>query len=103
MAHDIWKPDTGQRLHRTYQRKRGPLACKVGEKRFTVLRIDYDAYDTHAGRSFESALRLANPDRGAHVEVFVTCAPDGGAARLPAWYQARGQRIREFGYRGRRR
>jgi hypothetical protein len=62
--------------------RKHPLRCTSGEKRFTVLRVNGDSSDTHAGRSFEAALRLAQPDRGSKVDVFVTCARDGGAARL---------------------
>jgi len=58
------------------------IRCLPAEQRFTVLRIDGDPKDTHAARSFEAALRLAQPDRGSTVEVFRTCARDPGAARL---------------------
>jgi hypothetical protein len=62
--------------------RKHPLSCPRGEKRYTVLRVNGDDRDTHAGRNFEKALRLASPDRGSKVDVFVTCARDAGAARL---------------------
>lgn len=74
------------------------IKCAIGEKRFTVIRVNGDSSDTHAGRSFESALRLANPDRGNKIEVFATCAGDGGAARLMI---GRKQLLRSFRYKGR--
>jgi hypothetical protein len=62
--------------------RKHPLKCLRGEKRFTVLRVDGDDRDTHAGRNFEKALKLASPDRGSKVDVFVTCARNAGEARL---------------------
>jgi hypothetical protein len=62
--------------------RKHPLKCFPGEKRYTVLRVDGDDFDTHAGRNFEKALRLASPDRGSKVDVFVTCARSGAEARL---------------------
>lgn len=62
--------------------RKHPLVCRPGEKRFTVLRVDGDDRDTHAGRNFEKALRLASPDRGSKIDVFVTCAYNAGDARL---------------------
>jgi hypothetical protein len=62
--------------------RKHPLKCLPGEKRFTVLRVNGDNHDTHAGRSFEAALRSAQPDRGSKVDVFVTCAYNAGDARL---------------------
>lgn len=79
---------------------RRTLRCNLNERRFTVLRVNHDLYDTHAGRSFEAALRLANPDRGATVEVFAVCARDGGEARMPFAYQKRGELLRKFRFKG---
>jgi hypothetical protein len=79
---------------------RRTLRCDVNERRFTVIRIDGDPYDTHAGRSFESAWKLAIPDRGARVDVFAVCASDAGAARLPSAYTKRGQLLRTFRFKG---
>ena len=67
------------------------IRCKPGEQRFTVLRVNGDNYDTHAGRSFEAARRAAQPDRGAKIDVFAVCAMDPGEARMPAVYKNRGQ------------
>lgn len=79
-----------------YQRKVKGLSCKVGEKRFTVVRVNSDPHDTHAGRSFEQAMASAQPDRGAKIDVYVTCAKDAGAARL------RHRKLtRSFRYKGR--
>jgi hypothetical protein len=64
------------------QRRAKGLKCAVGDKRFTVVRVGKGTYDTHAGRSFQDAMDMALPDRGDTVEVYVTCAPDAGAARL---------------------
>lgn len=75
------------------------VACHVGEKRFTVLVVNGDAYDSHAGRSFESAMNLAHPDRGSRVDVYVTCARDGGEARMPFNYKQRGRHVRSFRYK----
>lgn len=74
--------------------RKHPLSCRPGEKRFTVLRIDGDDYDSHAGRSFEAAKRSAQPDRGSKIDVFVTCAYNAGDARLPANYKARGKKVK---------
>jgi hypothetical protein len=81
------------------QRKR-TLKCNVGEKRWTVVRVRGDAYDTTAGRSFEEAMRVAIPNRGDRVDVFAVCAGDAGAARLPSAYGKRGQLVKSFKYRG---
>lgn len=75
--------------------RKHPLRCPVGAKRFTVLRVNRDDTDSHAGRSFEAALRSAQPDRGSKVDVFVTCARDAGEARLPAVYK-KGKLIKTF-------
>jgi len=56
--------------------------------------VNGDDYGTHAARSFERAKRLANPDRGSRLDVFVTCARDAGEARLPSNYAKRGRRVR---------
>ena len=72
------------------------VACKVGEKRFTVVVVNGHASDSHAGRSFESAMKLAQPDRGSLVEVYVTCAKDAGAARLPYHFHNNGKLVRRF-------
>lgn len=61
-----------------------------------MLRVNGDATDTHAARSFQQALELAQPDRGARVDVFAVCASDAGAARLPGVYRRRGQLLRTF-------
>jgi len=71
------------------------IKCRKGEKRFTVLVVNHDPYDSHAGRSFEQAFDQANPDRGSHIEVYATCAMDGGAARMPGVYR-QGQLLRQF-------
>lgn len=76
--------------------RRKRMRCNIGEKRFTVLRIDGDPYDTHAARSFEEALKIANPDRGSKIDVFSVCSDDPGAARLPSTYQKRGKLVRSF-------
>lgn len=75
------------------------IKCSIGEKRFTVLRIDGDPHDTHAGRSFEQALRTASPDRGARIDVFSVCADDPGSARLPSTYKKRGVLVKTFKYK----
>jgi hypothetical protein len=62
--------------------RKHPLKCTVGTKRFTVIRVNGDDKDTHAGRNFEAALRAAQPDRGSKLDVFVTCARDAGEARI---------------------
>lgn len=75
------------------------IKCRPGEQRITVIRVNGDPYDTHAGRSFEQALRLANPDRGARLDVFAVCGSDVGAARLPSVYAKRGQLLRTMRYK----
>lgn len=75
------------------------IRCKRGEKRFTVLQLNNDPYDSHAGRSFESALRSAQPDRGDHISVWSVCASDAGAARLPSTYKKRGYITRRFRFK----
>jgi hypothetical protein len=77
------------------------IKCSASEQRFTVLRVNGDAYDTHAGRSFEQALASAMPDRGARIDVFRTCARDAGAARLPSTYKSNGVLVKTFRYKGR--
>ncbi len=77
------------------------IKCKIGERRFTVVRINRDDYDTHAGRSFERAMDAALPDRGAMVDVFSVCAPNAGAARLPSSYKKRGYKTRTFRFKRR--
>lgn len=75
------------------------VKCLIGEKRFTVLRVNGDPYDTHAGRSFEQALRTASPDRGARIDVFSVCADDSGSARLPSTYKKRGALVKSFRFK----
>lgn len=75
------------------------IRCGTGERRFTVIRVNGDPHDTHAGRSFEDALRLATPDRGARLDVLAVCATDAGAARLPSTYKKRGQLLRTIRYK----
>lgn len=41
-------------------------------------------------------MRLATPDRGSLVEVYVTCAKDGGEARMPYHFKNRGKLVRRF-------
>ena len=52
------------------------------QTKWTVIRVNRDPSDTHAGRSFEEALRLANPDHGNYLEVYTVRTSDGGMARL---------------------
>jgi hypothetical protein len=78
------------------KRAKAPIRCTGGAQRFTVIRVNGDTFDTHAGRSFEKAIKAAQPDRGATVEVFRTCAADAGAARLN-----KGVLVRSFKYKGR--
>jgi len=75
------------------------ISCRRGEKRFTVIQVGRDPYDTFAGRSFEAALRLAMPDRGSQLTVRSVCAPDAGAARLPSTYKKRGYVTRRMRYK----
>lgn len=82
------------------QRRARPK-CKIGEKRFTVVVINRDPYDSHAGRSFEDAMDLALPDRGAHIDVYVTCADDGGESRMPFNYKKKGKLTRSFRFKRR--
>lgn len=74
-------------------------ACHPGERRFTVVRVNGDPYDSHVGRSLEAALDLALPDRGATVEVFRTCAAEAGEARMPYNYEKRGRLVSRFRYK----
>lgn len=62
--------------------RKNPLKCSIGTKRFTVIQVGSDIYDTHAGRSFEAALRSAQPDHGDRLRISVVCARDAGEARL---------------------
>ena len=78
------------------QKKARGLRCGTGDKRFTVVVVNGDQYDSHAARSFERAMALAQPDRGSRVDVYVTCARDGGEARMPYKYMANGKHVRAF-------
>jgi hypothetical protein len=71
--------------------KKQPLSCKRGQKRFTVVQVDANPYDSFAARSFEQALRMATPNRGSWLRVYVVCAKDAGEARLPSAYAKRGR------------
>jgi uncharacterized protein (DUF1501 family) len=79
--------------------RKHPLKCAAGSKRFTVIRVDGDSFDTHAGRSFAQALAAAQPDRGAKLDVFVTCARDPGEARLPSNYAKFGRMVKTIRYK----
>jgi hypothetical protein len=79
--------------------RKTPLRCSVGSKRFTVIRVNGDPLDTHAGRNFQQALSLASPDRGSRLDVFVTCARDPGEARLPANYRVLGRHVKTIRYK----
>jgi hypothetical protein len=79
--------------------RKHPLKCEVGTKRFTVIRVNGDHLDTHAGRSFEAALRLAQPDRGAKLDVFVVCARGAGEARLPSNFRKHGKLVKSIRYK----
>lgn len=76
------------------RRRKGAPSCRSGEKRFTVVTVDGDPYDSHAARSFERAYALAQPDRGSSFQVWRTCAGDAGEARLPSNYKKKGALIR---------
>jgi hypothetical protein len=78
------------------QRKAKGVRCNAGDKRFTVVVVNGDPYDSHSGRSFEQAMGTAMPDRGSRVDVYVTCARDGGEARLPGNYKQKGKLTRSF-------
>lgn len=71
--------------------KKRTIKCAIGDKRFTVVEVQGDRY---AGRSFQSAMERAQPDRGNVVKVFAVCAPDLEAARF-----GRGQLLRTFRFR----
>ena len=66
------------------------IACQVGERRFTVVVVGSDPYDSHAAKSFQRALELAMPDRGSRLTVWSVCASEAGSARLPSTYKKRG-------------
>lgn len=83
----------------TTQRRR-IVRCRAGEKRFTVVRVNGDPRDTHSGRSFEAAMRLAAPDRGATVEVFGVCGKDPGAVRLMELWPDSSLLLRKFKVKG---
>jgi hypothetical protein len=83
------------------RKSKRPIKCNTADQRYTVVRVNGDAHDTHAGRSFEAAMRSAQPDRGAKIDVFRTCASDAGAARLPSNYRSKGVLVRSFSYKGR--
>lgn len=83
--------------------RKHPLKCAVGTKRFTVVQVIGFRHgaaqaDTHAGRSFEAALKLAQPDRGDALRVYVVCARDAGEARLPARLRA-GKLVKSIRYK----
>jgi len=84
----------------THKQAKRKIQCGTTEKRFTVVRVNRDATDTHSGRSFERAMELAMPDRGAVIEVFSVCAADVASARMPYAYQKRGQLVRRFRFKG---
>jgi hypothetical protein len=77
------------------------VSCEIGERRWNVVVINRDPYDSHAGRSFEDAMDLALPDRGSHIDVYVTCAKDGGEARMPYNYKKKGKLSRSFRFKRR--
>lgn len=83
------------------KRAKAPIRCTGGAQRFTVVRVDEDTRDTHAGRSFEQAIKAAQPDRGQKIEVFRTCATDAGAARLEYIHKSKSVLVRSFRYKGR--
>jgi hypothetical protein len=83
------------------RRKGRPIKCGGGDQRFTVVRVGGDNTDTHAGRSFESAMRSAQPDRGARIDVFRVCAGDAGEARLSAAHPRLRALVKTFRYKGR--
>jgi len=74
------------------------VRCPAGQQRFTVIVVNDDPKDSHAGRSFAEAMDLALPDPGSRVDVWRTCAPDSGAARL--FYDQHGEHLRSFRSRG---
>jgi hypothetical protein len=77
------------------------VSCEINERRYNVVVINRDPHDSHAGRSFEAAMNLALPDRGAHIDVYVTCAFDAGEARMPYNYKKKGKLTRSFRYKRR--
>ena len=72
--------------------------CPAHKKRFTVVRVNSDKFDTHAHRSFERAMEMAMPDRGSLVEVFVVCDNDAGSARLQKLHKT--DMVRQFRTKG---
>jgi hypothetical protein len=83
------------------RRKGHPIKCSDGDQRFTVIRVGGDNSDTHSGRSFEQAMRLAQPDRGTRIDVFRVCAGDAGEARLAAAHPRLRALVKSFRYKGR--
>lgn len=88
--------------------RKHPLKCSVGSKRFTVIEVcrphsrlqgECAGLDTHAGRNFEAALRSAQPDRNSELRVYVTCASDAGAARLPSNFKKHGKFVKKIRYK----
>lgn len=73
--------------------KKRTIKCNIGDKRFTVVEVQGDRY---SGKSFEAAMRAAQPDRGNLVKVYAACAPDIASARMG---YARTQLIRTFRFR----
>ena len=81
------------------------LKCSVGSKRFTVIEVfgfnsrGAATADTYAGRSFEAALRAAQPGRGNVLRVSVVCARDPSEARLPAHLKRHGKLVKSIRYK----
>jgi hypothetical protein len=65
---------------------RRTIRCRANQTRFTLIRVNGDDLDSHAARSFEQALRLAQPDRGAKLDVYAVCATDPAEARFKFWH-----------------
>jgi len=49
---------------------------------FFVVVVNGDERDSHAATELSEAIKLANPDNGSRVAVYLVEAGDAGAARL---------------------
>lgn len=63
--------------------------------KYYVAVVNHDPYDSHAAKSLKQALKLANADRGAVIDIWMVQANDPGEARLPYAYK-KGVKIRSL-------
>jgi len=76
---------------------RRTIKCPRGERRFTVIQIERDPWNTVAARTIPAAMKLALPaDPGSTIDVYGVCAETAEKAAYKVTHYGDGRKIRTF-------